>query len=100
MSNQLTFPFSSALEYLKQGKKLTRTGWNGKGMFIFYVPANKYPADGNKLGTLKGMFSNDLVPYKDYLAMKTVDNEIVPWLASQTDLLANDWQIFTGDINE
>lgn len=85
--------FGHAMEFLKQGKKVARKGWNGKGMFLFYVPANKYPADGNKLGTLKGVYQDDLVPYKAYIAMKTVDDEVVPWLASQTDVLADDWVI-------
>lgn len=85
--------FSEAIELLKQGKKLAREGWNGKGMFIYYVPENKYPASGNKLGTMSGIFEDDLVPYGAYLAMKTAQNNVVPWLASQTDVLAEDWQI-------
>jgi len=36
--------FGQAIEALKQGKKVTRTGWNGKGMFLYYVPAAEYPA--------------------------------------------------------
>ena len=36
--------FGQALEQLKQGIKVAREGWNGKGMFLYYVPANKYPA--------------------------------------------------------
>lgn len=87
------FDFGLAISLLKDGKKVARKGWNGKGMFLFYVPANKYPADGNKLGTLKGIYQDDLVPYKAYIAMKTVDDEVVPWLSSQTDMLAEDWVI-------
>lgn len=85
--------YGQAVEFLKQGKKVARKGWNGKDMFLFYVPANKYPADGNKLGTLKGIYQDDLVPYKAYIAMKTVDGEVVPWRDSQTDVLAEDWVI-------
>ena len=62
-------------------------------MFIFYVPANSYSALGNKNETLVGMFIGDMVPYQAYIAMKTVDNTIVPWLSSQTDILAEDWSI-------
>lgn len=36
--------FGQAIYFLKQGKKLAREGWNGKGMFLYYVPANSYPA--------------------------------------------------------
>lgn len=85
--------FGSALEGLKRGHKLARNGWNGKGMFIYYVPENKYPASGNTLGTMTGVFPDDMVPYGAYLAMKTAQNNVVPWLASQTDILAEDWEI-------
>ena len=90
-----TLSFSEALYEVKRGKKIHRSGWNGKGMFVFFVPANSYPASGNKLGTLIGRFENDMVPYGEYLAMKTAQNNVVPWLASQTDILANDWDICT-----
>lgn len=85
--------FGVTLALLTAGQKVARSGWNGKDMFIFYVPENLYPASGNKFGTLTGLFENDLVPYMAYIAMKTVDNKIVPWLASQTDILAEDWHI-------
>jgi hypothetical protein len=85
--------FSDALQMLKAGQKVCRFGWNGKGMFIYYVPANSYPADGNKMGTLKGLFPDDMVPYGAYLAMKTAQDNVVPWLASQTDILAEDWMV-------
>jgi hypothetical protein len=82
--------FGEALESCKIGMKIQRDGWNGKGMFIYYVSEGKYPA---KMEVVKGMFENDLVPYGPYLAMKTVQGNVVPWLASQTDILANDWCI-------
>lgn len=89
------YSFSTALEMIRQGERMQRAGWNGKGMFIYFVPAASYPAGRNALGTLKGMFEDDMVPYGAYIAMKTADDNVVPWLASQTDLLANDWQIAT-----
>jgi hypothetical protein len=85
--------FGSALEALKLGKRVARAGWNGKGMYIYYVPAASYPAQGNKLGTMVGVFPDDMVPYGAYIAMKTAQNNVVPWLASQTDVLAEDWAI-------
>lgn len=85
--------FGLVIEALKQGSKCAREGWNGKGMFIYYVPANKYPASGNKLNTMAGVFEDDMVPYGAYIAMKTAQNNVIPWLASQTDMLAEDWQI-------
>jgi len=85
--------FGLAIEAMKKGFKVGRAGWNGKGMFVYYVPAASYPAARNAMQTMVGIFENDMVPYRDYLAMKTVDNQVVPWLASQTDMLANDWSI-------
>ena len=94
--------FGLALEVLKKGQKVARKGWNGKGIFIYYVPANKYPAGGNTLGTMNGVFKDDMVFYGAYIAICTTglitDNEyapksVVPWLASQTDMLSDDWMI-------
>ena len=50
-----TVDFGSAVQALKQGKKVVRSGWNGKGMFLYYVPENKYPAARNTLNTLDGL---------------------------------------------
>lgn len=79
--------FGGALEDLKNGLMVSRTGWNGKGMFLYLVPANRYKTQTDAARSVFG----EEVPYKAYIAMKTVDNDVVPWLASQTDLLANDW---------
>lgn len=83
--------FGDALQMLKQGQKVARFGWNGKGMFIYYVPANVYPASSNTFGTMNGIFPDDMVPYGAYLAMKTAQDNVIPWLASQTDILAEDY---------
>ena len=85
--------FGHAVELLKGGHRVAREGWNGKGMFLYYVPENKYPASRNEHGTMVGVFEDDMVPYGAYIAMKTAQNNVVPWLASQTDVLAEDWQI-------
>lgn len=82
--------FGKALVALKDGKKIARDGWNGKGMFVYYVPSCDVPARSN---AIKGMYPFDLLPYDAYIAMKTVDNTIVPWLASQKDILADDWVV-------
>lgn len=83
------FSFGVALHYMKKGKKVARMGWNGKGMFLYHVPANEYPAVTE---IAKACFG-DTVPYGAYIAMKTAQNNVVPWLASQTDILAEDWCI-------
>lgn len=85
--------FGQAIEALKAGKRVAREGWNGKGMFLYYVPAASYPAQRNKFGTMAGVFPDDMVPYCAYIAMKTAQNNVVPWLASQTDVLAEDWRV-------
>jgi hypothetical protein len=74
--------FGEALEYLKQGEKVARKGWNGKCMWIMHVPTSKVPY--RKIGHL------DTLPW---IGMKTSDNKFVPWLASQTDILAEDWTV-------
>ena len=87
------FGFGAAINLLKQGEKVTRDGWNGKGMFIYLVPAASYPASRNLLKTMQGKFHDDMVPYRAYIAMKTAQNDVVPWVASQSDILAEDWMI-------
>ena len=68
--------FGQAIEKLKEGKKVARKGWNGKGMWIkIQVPTEK---------------SKMTLPY---IYMKTADDNLVPWLASQTDMLAEDWEV-------
>jgi hypothetical protein len=87
------FDFGLAIHALKAGKKVQRAGWNGKGMFLYYVPAASYPMQRNSLETMGGVFPDDMVPYGAYIAMKTAQDNVVPWLASQTDVLAEDWQL-------
>ena len=83
--------FGNAIVFLKEGKKLARKGWNGKGMFLYYVPAASYPA---MTDVAKAEFGeNGMVPYGAYIAMKTAQGNVVPWLASQTDMLSDDWII-------
>lgn len=79
--------FGDALALLKAGHRVSREGWNGKGMWLYHVPADSYPAQTE---AAKAEFG-DMVPYGAYLAMKTAQGNVVPWLASQTDILADDW---------
>ncbi len=82
LENRLTF--GGALEAMKTGKKVTRTGWNGKGMYL-------YIADG-KLLTQK--IGDGSYPFTDSIVMKTADDRFcIGWLASQADMLAEDWCI-------
>jgi len=72
-----TLDFGYALNQLREGKKLTRIGWNGKNQWI----ALQTPDEHSKMNL-------------PYIYIKTVQDQLVPWLASQTDLLATDWVIF------
>jgi len=66
--------FSNALFALKQGSKVSRAGWNGKGMWLEL----QTPTELSKM-TLP------------YIYMFTAQGDTVPWLCSQTDMLADDW---------
>lgn len=76
--------FGLAIEALKQGKKVARAGWNGKGMWL---------ALHKEGGTFVHEETGTELQYLDYISMKTADNKLVPWLASQTDVLSEDWTI-------
>ncbi len=78
--------FSSALKLLEDGAKVQRSGWNGKGMFLFLICGNAWEFTTD----VSGVDGIDTLPF---ICMKTATNELVPWLASQTDVLANDWNV-------
>jgi hypothetical protein len=83
--------FSDALENIKSGKLLQRQGWNGKDMFIFLVPGSTFNV--NRLPLLGIYPPGTEINYHAHIDMKTANGQVVPWLASQTDLLADDWQL-------
>ena len=81
--------FGDGLEALKNGQKVAREGWNGKGMFLFLVPGSVFKVNR---APLLGIYPEGTeINYRPHIDMKTVDGEIVPWVASQTDVLAKDW---------
>ena len=85
------FNFSRALEAIKAGHKVARAGWNGKNMFLFLVPGSTFKVNRPPL---LGIYPEGTeINYCPHIDMRTADGSIVPWLASQTDLLANDWGI-------
>ena len=87
------FDFGTATHLMKLGNRVKRAGWNGKGMFVYYVPAASYPADRNSKSTMAGEFADDMVPYREYLALKTAQNDVSTWAPSVSDALAEDWQL-------
>lgn len=80
--------FGEALEALKLGKHVARTGWNGKGMYLFLIGVKD---SGDYWTYTNG--KNDNYPLRPFIAMKTVNDEVVPWVASQSDILVEDWVI-------
>lgn len=95
LGGEAAFSFGEAIKYLKRGHRVARKGWNGKGMWIGLVEADNYIIQlpvGAEEDTEEGEVEG-LLPW---IGMYTADRRFVPWLASQTDMLANDW-IFAGD---
>lgn len=84
--------FSDALMWLKEGKRVCRSGWNGAGQFAWMVPPGSYPA---RMEAIKGHYPDDMVPYGAYFALKNSQETVVPWVPSVGDLLATDWQVFS-----
>lgn len=87
--------FGDAVEALKLGLHVARKGWNGKGMFVYYVPEGKYPV---RMESIKGKFENDMVPYREYLAIKTADGDVSTWAPSVSDSLADDWLVVDTEL--
>lgn len=69
-----TFTFGKALETLIAGGKVARLGWNGEGMFL----AMQTPDEHSKMKS-------------SYIYISPVDGNLVPWVASQSDILSDDW---------
>lgn len=90
--------FGSAVAALKQGYKVARNGWNGKGMFLFLVPGSTFQV--NRPPFLGIYEEGTEINYCSHVDMKTADGSIVPWLASQTDVLAEDWQTIEESVKE
>lgn len=72
--------FGQAIAVLKAGGKVRRAGWNGKGMWLHL----QVPDDHSKM-------------QRPYIYMKPADDLLVPWLASQADMLSDDWEMVEGE---
>ena len=86
--------FGNALALLKQGHNVARHGWNGKytygkNMFLFLVPGSTFTV--NRPPLLSIYPEGTEINYQPHINMKTTDGTMVPWVASQSDLLAEDW---------
>ena len=83
--------FGEALAAIKAGKRVARAGWNGKGMFLFLVPGSTFTVNREPLLSIMG--EGTQVQYHAHIDMKTAQGYVVPWLASQADLLSEDWEV-------
>lgn len=99
----MNMSFGQAIEAMENGAKVCRAGWNGKGMWLRYIdPYAPHPdtiagkTDPQRINPYFKAADNNaeaegtMIPW---IGMKTADNKFVPWLASQTDMLAKDWQV-------
>lgn len=90
--------FGQAIEALKDGKKVARNSWNGKNMFI-YLTVGQYVSYDNLRGSANKFLNKNICGTEDaiinsHIDMKTADGSIcIGWLASQTDMLAEDWVV-------
>lgn len=81
--------FGSALKALKDGRRLKRKGWNHPDQYVFLIKPGEL--------TYEAINAEEINPFAAFLAIKTVQGTFVPWLASQTDLLAEDWQSYESN---
>lgn len=88
--------FGIAIEALKSGKRVARSGWNGKGMYLWLLPAAKVKAEWCREPHLKEKAEQNggEIECLGSIRMFTADQKVLTgWLASQTDILSEDWEI-------
>ena len=79
-----------AVKQMQDGARVCRAGWNGKDMFLFLVPGSIFIVDRYPL---LGIYPKGTeVSYQAHVDMRTAQGTVVPWLCSQSDLLAMDWE--------
>ena len=86
----------AAVSALRNGEHVRRAGWNGKGMFLVLIEdlpkLDIYNSDEKLI---------EAVPVQDFVMMRTAQGTAIPWLCSQSDLLADDWEVIVyGDDDE
>lgn len=98
-TNTTGLSFGDAITALKNGYRVLRAGWKGKGMYLWLLPEAKVPSDWCKEPHLKELAERNPDGSKTMhclpsIRMKTADGKVLTgWLASQTDMLSDDWQI-------
>lgn len=86
-NGEILVKFGEAVEAMKDGFSVARHGWNGKGMFVYYVPPAIYQTNTE---IAKKTFGEE-VQYNAYLAIKNVDGTVSTWVPSINDVLSEDW---------
>jgi hypothetical protein len=91
--------FGNALEALKQGKRIARKGWNGKGMYLILITGGSHGEDSILLShfdpaLVASQYQGGDIPVDPVIAMKTAGDTLqLGWLANQADMLADDWEV-------
>lgn len=84
--------FEEAISAAKNGQLVTREGWNGKGMFVYFVPGSKFTVNRPPLSAIVPPGTE--VEYRGHFDMKYADGTYGVWLASHGDMTGNDWRVF------
>lgn len=82
--------FSQALELIKEGKKLTRIGWNGKEMFVYLVAGSQFVVNRAPLNVIYPEGTE--ITYNAHIDIKCADGNCSVWTPSMGDTLAEDWE--------
>lgn len=94
--------FGTAIRALKEGRRVCRAGWNGKGMFIWLNKGSKGGEGGGYGGVSVDLFDRGdvgTIVRMPNINMRAADGVTVTgWLASQTDMLAEDWHVLDGEV--
>lgn len=83
-----------AIKEMRDGRRTRRAGWNGKGMYLFLVPGSTFVVQPDRpMGIACPELAGKEVNYHAHVDMLTAQGYVVPWLCSQADLLAVDWEL-------
>lgn len=87
----MNMTFGDAITALKSDSKVARSGWNGRGMFVYLAPGDHFVAKTNAAKSFADI--DGTVQYNSYMAIKNVNGTVSTWVPSVNDCLAEDWAI-------
>jgi hypothetical protein len=83
-----------AVKTMQDGERVRRTGWNGKNMYLFLVPGSTFTVTADRpMGRACPEMVGKEISYHAHVDIRTTQGDVVPWLCSQSDLLATDWEL-------